>query len=316
MGRILSENTFPRLHFRLSNSRRKGAAVIAALPKPPEPTAAIVRAMHDEVVQQLDLTTRISHPGESGRAREEIVRRFLRRFVPSGLGIDTGFVIDAHGGISRQVDIVIYRDNYHPVLEIGGLKHFFVESVVAAIENKASITDRQTLREALANVRSVKSLDRSAGGRNYIVMDFHGAGPKVGTDPRHRVWTAIIAEHSISRETLLDELTEDMRSNDVSVWLDCFVAVHGFVSRYVDEQTRLLWVPDEAHAVVLTDPDAPNGEKPLVDFAALLAGRLRHAAIVDYPPTYFPMSSSHLGTVHLDGLRSTGIPEASPTPDA
>lgn len=279
---------------------------MADLPKPPEPTAAIVRALHDEVVQQLALTTGISHPGESGRAREEIVRRFLRRFVPSGLGIDTGFVIDAHGGISRQIDIVIYRDNYHPVLEIGGLRHFFVEAVVAAIENKASITTRETLRDALENVRSVKSLDRSAGGRNYIVMDFHGAGPKVGVDPRHRVWTGIIAERSVIRETLLDELTDDMRSQDVTVWLDCFVSIHNFVSRYVDEETRLVWVPDEAHALVLTDPNAPGGEKPLVDFAALLAGRLRHAAIVDYePPQYFPMSNSNQSSVHLDELRAS-----------
>src|SRR5688572_19697791 len=111
---------------------------------PPEPIASIIRSMHDEVMLQLVLTNRIHHSGENGRAREDIIRRFLRRFVPAGLGIDTGFVVDSTGGISRQIDIVIYRDNYHPVLEIGGLKHFLVESVVAVIENKAAITSRET----------------------------------------------------------------------------------------------------------------------------------------------------------------------------
>jgi hypothetical protein len=262
------------------------------LAQPPEPIAAIVRAMHDEVVEQLALTRRIAHPGES--------RRFLRRFVPGGLGIDTGFVIDAHGGISRQIDIVIYRDNYHPILEIGGLKHFFVESVVAVIENKAQLPSRESLRQGLDNVRSVKALDRSAGGRNYIVMDFHGAGPKVGTDPRHRVWTGIIAEESVTPETFQEVIAEDMKSHDVSLWLDCFVSIHRFVSRFVDDGTRLVWTPEGAHALDLTDPDSPGGEKPLVDLALMLAGRLRHAAIVDYTPaTYFPMSRSHRASLHL-----------------
>jgi hypothetical protein len=275
---------------------------------PPQAIAAIFRAMHNEVVQELALTTRIGHPGEGGRAREEIMRRFLRRFIPRGLGVDTGFVIDALGGISRQVDIVIYRDNYHPILEIGGLKHFFVESVVAAIENKASITNRETLQEALENVRSVKSLDRSAGGRNYIVMDFHGGGTKVGEDPRYRVWTAIICEQSVTPRTFLEVIDQDMRAHDVSLWLDCFVAVHGFVSRYVDEKGQLAWYPDAADSLVLTDPNGRNGEKALVDFGLLLAGRLRHAAIVDYTPhQYFPMSGSHQGSLRLHDIERASI---------
>lgn len=269
---------------------------------PAGPVAAIVRAMHDEVVQQLALTKEIAHPGESGRAREEIVRRFLRRFVPQGLGIDTGFVIDATGKISRQVDIVIYRDNYHPILEIGGLKHFLVESVVAVIENKASITSRAVLEDALANVRSVKSLDRSAGGRNYIVMDFHGAGTKVQADPHYRVWTGIVADHSVSPELLLEVLQDDMEEHERSVWLDCYVGINGFVSRFIDENDRLVWTADMAHAVGLTDPSAASGEKPLVDLALLLASRLRHAAVVDYsPPLYFPISTAHTMTMHVPG---------------
>lgn len=274
------------------------------LPTPPEPIASIVRAMHDEVVAQLALTTNIHHPAESGRAREEIVRMFLRRFVPKGLGVDTGFVIDNAGGMSRQIDIVIYRDNYHPVLEIGGLKHFFIESVVAVIENKAAITSRGVLREALDNVRSVKQLDRSGGGRNYIVMDFHGQGPRVDIkEPHHRVWTAIIAEESLTPDTFLEEIEADMSGHDMSLWLDCFVSIHRFASNYVDEKTGMVWYPDKAHALVLSSPEQAGGEKPLVDFALRLAGHLRHAAIVDYsPPHYFPGSIKHQATLHLPGV--------------
>jgi len=275
-----------------------------ALPEPSGPLLEIVRGLHEEVVHQLRMARQVEHPGEGGRARESIMRSFLRRFVPGGLEIDTGFVVDCSGRISRQVDIVIHRNDYHPVLEVGGIKHFLVESVVAVIENKASIRSRELLREALANVRSVKSLDRSGGGRNYIVMDFHGQGPQIdASDRHHRVWTAIITEEGLGAETLLDELAGDMRAHPQHLWLDCYVAIGQFASRYLDVESRLLYGPEGADALVLTDPSQEGGEQPLVDFAVLLAHRLRHAAIVDYlPEHYFPISRKNVAGRRLQDL--------------
>src|SRR5688500_17547954 len=112
----------------------------------------VVRALGKEVLSQLHLVDSISHPSETGRARESIIRSFLRAFVPPAYGIDTGFVVDAHGRICKQVDIVVYRTGYHPVFEIGGVRQFLIESVAAVIENKARISDEQTLRSALANI--------------------------------------------------------------------------------------------------------------------------------------------------------------------
>jgi hypothetical protein len=102
----------------------------------------------------------------------------------------------------------------------------------------------------------------------------------------------------LSRELFLTEIGEDMRARDTSLWLDCFVSVNEFVSRYVDDRNALVWHTDSGHALVLTDPTGRDGEKPLVDFALLLAARLRHAAIIDCSPQhYFPMSRSHRGAM-------------------
>lgn len=139
----------------------------------------VMRSLASEVLHQLELVNAIAHPGENGRARETIIRSFLQKFVPRGFGIDTGFVVDAHGTMSKQVDIVIYRDDYHPVFEIGGVRHFMVESVAAVIENKARVESRKVLGSALDNLRSVKGLDRTGGGRN------HSDGlPRTGTEDR------------------------------------------------------------------------------------------------------------------------------------
>ncbi|MCE9781228.1 DUF6602 domain-containing protein, partial [Shewanella algae] len=65
------------------------------------------------------------------------------------------------GGISKQIDVVIYSDSYHSVLEIGEVKYFMVESVVAVIEVKASIKDKATLHQALQNIKSVRTATRT-----------------------------------------------------------------------------------------------------------------------------------------------------------
>lgn len=78
-------------------------------------------------------------------------------------------MIDAAGGISNQIDIVIYRDDYHSTFEIGEIKHFMVESVVAVIENKASMASSAALRQAFDNIKSVKRLDRTNKGNNIVI---------------------------------------------------------------------------------------------------------------------------------------------------
>jgi hypothetical protein len=120
------------------------------VPPPEEPLAQqIAQSLDRQVKEQLQLTRSIRHPGESGRARENIVREFIASTLPDLFKVDTGFVIDAIGNISRQVDIVVYRSDYHPSLTIGGIKHFPVEAVIAAIENKSRIESTALLQSLL-----------------------------------------------------------------------------------------------------------------------------------------------------------------------
>lgn len=55
----------------------------------------------------LDLRQRlVPHHGEQGAAREEIVRAFLRSYLPKRFEVSSGFVFDAGGRISGQTDII------------------------------------------------------------------------------------------------------------------------------------------------------------------------------------------------------------------
>lgn len=258
----------------------------------------IMDSLVQEVHNQLRLATAIKHPGESGRARENALAAFIRRLVPRSFGVDTGFVIDSQGEISRQIDIVIYRTDYHPVFEIGGVKHFLVESVVAVIENKARITTRAQLKSALENIRSVKKLDRSNQGGNKIVRADE-SGPVVSkSEFKHQVFGAIVTQKSLSKPKLSQELLNYLRSSDRTVWFNLYIDVNSFTASYSKkrkegdsvssaEDTLATVVPSEAERLYITDKADPNFVPPLADLAQELVNLLRVAPLIDFLPTAY-----------------------------
>ena len=257
-------------------------------------TEAIMWAMADEVTKQLDLAKRIDHPGESGRAREQILTSFIHRLVPSTFSVDTGFVVDAVGGLSKQVDIVIYRNDYAPVFEIGAVKHFLVESVVAVLEVKAAITSITRLDQALENIRSVKSLDRSNDGRNYMLTDRTIGGPINRDEFKHQVFGAIVTERSLSRDALRDQILSFLRTHPRREWPNTYIDVNGPVTAYrrSADQPRLWADPNECTHLWFEHPrtETYRGVPPLFQLAYYLVDLFRVAPVVDFDAqAYFPV---------------------------
>jgi hypothetical protein len=251
----------------------------------------ILQSLNREVINQLDLAASIKHPGESGRAREQVISSYLRRIVPREFGVDTGFVFDAQGNISKQIDVVIYRTGYHPVFEIGGIKHFMVECVVAVLENKASISSRDQLKTAVENIASVKALDRTNGGTNYLVVGVQ-RGRRVNPDDfHHQVFGAIVTEHSLLPDSLKDAMLELLRAHpDRRHWPNIYCdirAVSGLFLKEGPNGTNATVIPTEAEYFCLTDPSAENYVPPLLDMTFELINFLRIAPIVDYKPTAY-----------------------------
>jgi hypothetical protein len=116
-----------------------------------------------------DLAERmVAHPGELGVGREEIIRRFLRSYLSARFEVSTGFVFDSQGNVSKQLDIIIANAFVCPRFETaGGIRYYPCESVVAVGQVKSSLTSDADLQRALANLESVKELDRSANGRAF-----------------------------------------------------------------------------------------------------------------------------------------------------
>ena len=92
----------------------------------------------------MNLRVRWIIPVKLGAAREHALRELLRRYLPRRVDVSTGFVIDVAGGQSRQVDIVLYDRDSATVWDVGGVRYFPCETVIAVGEVKASIRSKRT----------------------------------------------------------------------------------------------------------------------------------------------------------------------------
>ncbi|WP_373509959.1 DUF6602 domain-containing protein [Thiocapsa sp.] len=117
-------------------------------------------AKENELVVISNIPANSGHPLHKGTPREAFIREFLESHLPSTISIGTGEIIDANsspGEARNQYDIILYRKNY-PKLDFGGgISGFLIESVIATIEVKSTLT-KEDLKQAMKAASAAKSL--------------------------------------------------------------------------------------------------------------------------------------------------------------
>ncbi len=104
----------------------------------------------------------LNHSGLKGTANEEIVKIFLRRYLPKTLDISSGQIADSEGGVSKQLDIIIHDAHKTPIFyQSADTRVIPIECVYAVIEVKAYL-NKTELNTSLQNMKSVKSLKKKA----------------------------------------------------------------------------------------------------------------------------------------------------------
>nr|WP_314266766.1 DUF6602 domain-containing protein [uncultured Moellerella sp.] len=246
----------------------------------------VINSLNKEILERLELSKLIEHPGESGRAREQIITGYLEDILPKNIKIGTGFVIDAVGGVSKQIDVLVYRDDYHPLIKVGNVHYFMVESVIAIIEVKASISNVKTLNQALDNIKSVKSLDRTNNGFNKIISDGKRAVGYINKNKfEHQIFGAILTEKSLSIETLAQEFQIFYENNPLmNTWPNIYADVRGSSLRFITKEFTATAIPSDAFGFIISDPDAENYTPPLLEITFELLNFLRITPLIDYNP--------------------------------
>jgi hypothetical protein len=166
-----------------------------------------------------DLKERLtSHPGELGVGREQIVRDFFRHYLPKRFEISHGFAFDANGKVSQQLDVIVVDSNICPRFETrGGVRYFPCECIVAVGQVKSSLSSRESLREVLANLESVKCLDRSANGRAIDITRQEELDPI--NNHLHQVFTFVfVIGKVLAPDTMRSEILNHVLTTDAHLW--------------------------------------------------------------------------------------------------
>jgi len=135
----------------------------------------LVREVMIETVRQARELSRIveavPHAGLRGQFRESFLARALRPWLPRGMELGTGVIVDEKG-TGREVnedDIIIYAPDLLPaVLPLVERNIFLLDAVVAHIEVKSTLSP-DALEAAVKGAMAVEGLASSYAGKR----EFH-----------------------------------------------------------------------------------------------------------------------------------------------
>lgn len=118
------------------------------------------RFVSEELVLQLkQVKTFIKkHNPTIGILTEEILRQFLKKYLPKGISVEQGFVLNSKGEMSKQCDILIYDSQlYAPFYRINDIVVVPSESVLIMIEVKTTVT-KQIFHEVINSFKSFSQI--------------------------------------------------------------------------------------------------------------------------------------------------------------
>lgn len=156
-----------------------------------------------QVLLESKLNVLLDHPVTKGEHCESAWIDFFRSFLPNKYAIDKGFVFDAQGNISEQIDIIIYDALYTPLIfgTEAGEKFITSESVYAVFDSKPTI-NKETIEYTNKKISSVSNLARSSRG-------MISAGKPVSKRELTHIIGGILAIDSVETDTIEKHLVDN-----------------------------------------------------------------------------------------------------------
>lgn len=195
-----------------------------------------------------------SNSGLKGQANEDILRQFLRQYLPKTLDIVTGTLVDSSGSHSRQLDIILSDAAKTPIFfQSADTRVIPAECAYSVIEVKAYL-DKKELGRCQDNMISCKSLNKHA----Y----FYKRGPIRQTNTLFgQEWQYfplsyfVFAFDSVSLDSLVSNLNQYNASCELHQRIDSVCVLDkgvilnqlksGFISALPEPGSRLISYPAE-----------------------------------------------------------------------
>jgi hypothetical protein len=245
-----------------------------------------------------EISREIEHRGASGEAREQALQELLRLYLPGRAGVGDGFVVDAHGGESKQVDVVIYDEAVASVFTVGGTQFFPCETVIAVGEVKSRVDSVDDLADALGKIRSVKRLDRSNRGTNRVVtgpgISLEGLAFDPSKNHRDQILGFVLTGGSLQQATLIAELQRWNAEHPRTEWPNIYCDYSSFIISYEGERGLTASTMDAQRMYCTSPEEAPD---LLLLLVSVLSTFVNEAHVAR--PNYFDYGDIG-STVHTD----------------
>ncbi|MGG0277785.1 DUF6602 domain-containing protein [Bacillus rhizoplanae] len=153
------------------------------------------------------------HRGNRGDNAEEIVREFLREYLPSLQRVGNGEIIDSTGQISNETDIVILNE-YHPNLSsLTNPSVFFIEGVLAAGEVKTNLNSND-IDTTLGKCLKFKNLVIKHNGGDMIVTSNNSDKERF---IHKRAFFLFAFSSQLTLETILEKVNRFNENNSLEI---------------------------------------------------------------------------------------------------
>lgn len=198
-----------------------------------------LRGQAEFALAKLRAATMSRNPSIKGASREEVIREFMRCFLPTSYAIGHGEVFSADNERSKQVDVIIHDDAFSPVFRTddGGVL-VPCEAVYGSAEVKTRL-DRNGWEQALDNVASVKRLERTQSDLMDILpnarLQFSTHFATTGPDrPGNPYLGIVVCLEGLSAETLANDLNDRKNRGDGALLPDLVACVGNghLIARY------------------------------------------------------------------------------------
>lgn len=122
-------------------------------------------------IEYQEVTSHIEHMGVRGASRENVLREYIKQLLPQKYAVGNGVITDVEGTQSKQQDFFVYDSFNSPTfLHMDSSSIVPVESVYATIEIKSTLS-KETLRQSIDNIKSVKELKITVLKNSFIVPE-------------------------------------------------------------------------------------------------------------------------------------------------
>lgn len=117
----------------------------------------LLRDNFEKILSELALVYRLTHNGEKGKEAEEILKNFLKNYLPQKYQVTTGFV-HTDMGISNQSDILLYDANNYPPLYSGYANQIIHMSSLRAVIECTMKLNKRKIEEDNKKINNLKAL--------------------------------------------------------------------------------------------------------------------------------------------------------------